>query len=174
MNKHQRASSRRAGSGQSLVELALSLMIMLLLVAGAVDFGMAFFSYVALRDAAQEGALFGSFDPYVDSNLDGKYNSGEPVNDVEIRARVRESSRSPVDLADTTRVPDGYITIEATTGEACEGLTTVGGLPTPNSIRVTVEYDYPIITPLIGRVLGGQTIHLTAAVTDTILEPRCP
>ena len=44
--------------GQSLVELAISLMIILWLLAGAIDFGIGFFSYVAIRDAAQEGALY--------------------------------------------------------------------------------------------------------------------
>ena len=71
--------------GQSLVELALTLLLILTLLAGAVDFGMAFFSYVALRDAAQEGALYGSLDP---ANTNG------------IIARVRGSSSAPVNLSD--------------------------------------------------------------------------
>jgi hypothetical protein len=150
-------------------------MVMLLLLAGAVDFGMAFFSYVAIRDAAQEGALFGSFSPYVDGGvLNGQYDYGELVNEPGIRERVRESSRSPVDLADAVRIPDGYITAVATTGNACEGTKVIGGAPTPNGVQVTVRYDYPVITPLVGAVIGSQTIHLRASVTDTILEPRCP
>lgn len=47
--------------GQSLVELAVSFVILLFLLAGAVEFGLAFFQYVQLRDAAQEGALYGSW-----------------------------------------------------------------------------------------------------------------
>ena len=46
--------------GQSLVELAISLVILLYLLSGAVEFGILFFQYVQLRDAAQEGALYGS------------------------------------------------------------------------------------------------------------------
>jgi hypothetical protein len=49
--------------GQSLVELALFLIILLWLLAGAVDFGIAYFTYVVMRDAAQEGALYGSINP---------------------------------------------------------------------------------------------------------------
>lgn len=160
--------------GQSLVELSISLMVMLLLLVGAVDFGMAFFSYVAMRDAAQEGALFGSFNSYVDSDLSGGFDYGEPINVAGVRTRVRESSSTPVDFSDTTLIPDAYITVEATTGNACEGSTTISGVPTPNGVRVTVEYDYPLMTPLMGAVIGSQSIHLTAIVTDTILEPRCP
>ena len=49
--------------GQSLVELSISLVMLLYLLSGAVEFGLAFFQFVQLRDAAQEGALFGSMDP---------------------------------------------------------------------------------------------------------------
>jgi len=162
--------------GQSLVELSISLMVILLLLVGAVDFGMAFFSYVAMRDAAQEGALFASFEPYHDDNENARFDYTDSINEAEIRARVRASSVSPVDFSDTTRVPDAYITAERTTSVGCEGSTLMGTPPTltPNAIRVRVEYDYQLMTPLLGAILGSQTIHLTAEVTDTILQPRCP
>ena len=54
-------------------------------------------------------------------------------------------------------------------GDLCEG-TTAGS---PHAIRVSIGYDYPIFMPFLGAILGSQTIHLTASVTDTILEPRC-
>jgi Flp pilus assembly protein TadG len=44
--------------GQSLVELAISLPVILLILLGTFDFGMALFSYSIIRDAAQEGALY--------------------------------------------------------------------------------------------------------------------
>lgn len=137
--------------GQSLVELAISLTVILLLLAGAVDFGMALFSYVAIRDAAQEGALYGSLNP---TDLDG------------IRDRVRATSTHPVDLS---AFADSQIVIE-TIGASCEGTTSGAS----NGIRVTVGYDYPIIMPYVGAIVGGQTIPLHAQVTDTILTPRCP
>ena len=51
--------------GQSLVELAISIVILIYLLAGAVEFGLAFFQFVQLRDAAQEGALYGSMNPLI-------------------------------------------------------------------------------------------------------------
>ena len=42
--------------GQSLVELAISILFLLLLLAGAAEFGVLFFQFVQLRDAAQKGA----------------------------------------------------------------------------------------------------------------------
>ena len=73
--------------GQSLVELAISLVLLLLLLTGAVEFGMAFFQFVQLRDAAQEGALYGSMNP---------------DDTTEITARVQGASNSPIDLSTIT------------------------------------------------------------------------
>lgn len=69
-------------SGQSLVELAISFVILMFLLAGAVEFGLAFFQFVQLRDAAQEGALYGSYCP--------------DLSQIEMRARG--ASTSPIDL----------------------------------------------------------------------------
>jgi Flp pilus assembly protein TadG len=45
------------------VELAISLMIILMLLLGAVEISLALFQYVTIRDAAQEGAVYGSIEP---------------------------------------------------------------------------------------------------------------
>jgi len=144
---------RQGERGQSLVELALSLTVILLLLAGAVDFSIAYFSFAAMQDAAQEGALYGSVNP---NDADG------------IKLRVRSASTDPVDLADEGLV-DVNVTLsgDSCTGAdcACEG----------NEVRVDVAYDYPISMPFIGAIIGAQQIRLNATVTDTILQPfDCP
>jgi Flp pilus assembly protein TadG len=131
--------------GQSLVEFAISLTLILLLLAGAVDFGMAFFSFIALRDAAQEGALYGSM---------------SPTDTAGIIARVRSASNRPVDLSDVSSV---QVTTQII-GQACEG----GG------IQVTVVYYYPLSMPFLPAILGRNAIPIRASVTDTILQPTCP
>ena len=137
--------SRQGERGQSLVELAMSLTVILFLLSGAVDFSIAYFSFSALQDAAQEGALYGSINP---EDEDG------------IISRVRSASTNPVDLADEALV-DVIVTLP---GDACEG----------NEVRVNVIYDYPISMPFIGAIIGAQQITLNASVTDTILQPVCP
>jgi len=129
--------------GQSLVELALTLTIILTLLAGAVDLGSAFFDYIALRDAAQEGALYGSINPE---------NTSDIVN------RVRQSSSNPLDLTSADVSIDVLVT-----GSPCAG----------SQITVTVDYTYQLIMPLIGSILGSSSIPLSASVTDTILSPPC-
>jgi Flp pilus assembly protein TadG len=131
--------------GQSLVELALSITIIMLLLAGAVDFSIAYFSFSAMQDAAQEGALYGSVNP---TDEDG------------IITRVRSASSNPVDLANSALV-DVVVTAPE---HACEG----------DEVKVNVIYDYPISMPFIGTIIGSQKIRLKASVTDTILQPVCP
>ena len=138
------AKLRQGERGQSLVELAISLTVILLLLSGAVDFSIAYFSFSAMQDAAQEGALYGSVNP------------GDETG---IISRVRSASTNPVDLTDEDLV-DVSVTLP---GEACEG----------NAIRVNVIYDYPISMPFIGAIIGSQQIRLNARVTDTILQPPC-
>jgi len=175
-----RSLSRRE-RGQSLVELAISLTVMLLLLAGAVTFGMALFSYVAIRDAAQEGALWGSFTPCLDAS-GATCNDPAKLNTAAIKERVRGASDSPVRLSDLSVVPDAYINVElspspANGGQPCEGTTGTDehGSPVPNAVKVTVKYDYHIIMPFVNAMVGNDgMIQLTASVTDTILSPVCP
>ncbi|KAF0108803.1 MAG: TadE family protein [Anaerolineaceae bacterium] len=156
------AKKKPAQSGQSLVEFALALTLMLTLVAGAVDLGSAFFAYIALRDAAQEGALYGSIAAVVEdpNGTMGVYDAGEPLNTAAIINRVRQSSDQPVDLTDVTNVT---VAVSAT-NPPCAG----GG------ITVTVAYNYQITMPFIGAIIGSQTIPVRASVTNTILKPACP
>jgi Flp pilus assembly protein TadG len=49
--------------GQSLVELALLLPILLLLVLGILDFGRSYYYYVSITNAAREGARYATLNP---------------------------------------------------------------------------------------------------------------
>ena len=80
INKNKSAIDR----GQSLVEFAVSIFFLLLLISGIVDLGRVFFTYMDLREAAQEGAAFGSVYP--------NYND-------RIAKRVKDSSNSIKDIS---------------------------------------------------------------------------
>jgi TadE-like protein len=53
-----RATSRRHGRGQSIVEMALITPIFILICVGILDFGRAFYSYERIQNAAREGAAW--------------------------------------------------------------------------------------------------------------------
>lgn len=111
----------KADSGQSMVEFAIGISFILMLMAGALDLGRAYFTLLSLRDAAQEGALYGSLAP---PDTDG------------IRARVRESSDWPVDFSTFT---DAQIQVNIN-GPACSG----------SELKVTLQMDFIMAAPFIG------------------------
>lgn len=134
----------RRERGQSLVELAVSFTILMLLLSMTVDLGRAYFSYVAVREAAEEGALHGSLNP---DDLSG------------IEARVRTSSNAPVDLSDTTLV---NVSVQYS-GDHCAG----------NAISVTVSYTFTFTMPFLAPIVGTNQFDLLATSSSTILRPEC-
>jgi Flp pilus assembly protein TadG len=162
--------------GQSLVELAMSLILLLTLLAGLVDFGRAFFTYVALRDAAQEGASFASV-----INDDAVEDSGEVAAYCQsIRDRVLittsdlngGSSSGPVNLQALSDA--GQISVETTiNGTECTSLA-ASDICMGGAVTVRVTYDsFPVTTPLLGTILGTQNLTIDTAVSDSILTPAC-
>jgi len=142
----------RLPRGQSLLEFAVGAVILLLLLAGIVDLGRAFFVYIALRDAAQEGAVYGSVCP-------------QDVN--AIIEHVKSSSNSPVDFAN-----DPNIEIKCTFVNASgESHSCNESIPDPGRIKVQVTYqNFPLIMPFMSTIAGSQTISITAEIQDTILR----
>ena len=144
-----------SAKGQSLVELAVSLVVLLFLLSGAVEFGIIFFQFVQLRDAAQEGALYGSINPPPDPSDPG-YAAAVDV----IETRAKSSSSSPIDLINDPAV---VVNVDVTDGQYCEG----------GSLRVQVQYPHQVFMPFMSSIIGSS-IPLNAEVTDTILTPVCP
>jgi hypothetical protein len=150
---------------QSLVEFAVSAVVILLLLVAIADFGRAFFTYLTLRDAAQEGAVYASVCPM-------------HVNGIE--TRIRSASRGSVDLSISPidwschylYDSDGNRSIEPDEWVECSSIyePSPGYLPIPgHGVRIEVVYpDFAITTPLLGSIIG-QTLTLRADVTDTIL-----
>jgi Flp pilus assembly protein TadG len=115
--------TERRQRGQSLTEMAIFITILMLLMAGVIDLGRAYYSYLALKDAAAEGAAYGSIEP---GNLAG------------IDARVR--GESPGGLIDWT----GAAVNTTFIGPACRG----GGV----RVEVTITYEFltPFIGAIAG------------------------
>lgn len=156
----------RSAKGQSLVELAISLVVLLYLLSGAVEFGILFFQYVQLRDAAQEGALYGSTKP-------------DDVSGIEARAKY--SSQSPLNLPTllslTGDVTTGQVDMDISIDGAASGSADYGNWDCEGSnhaITVALKYNHRIFMPFLPQLIGRSQIPLTASVTDTILSPKCP
>ncbi len=155
--------------GQSLVELAISLLILLYLLSGAAEFGIALFQYVQLRDAAQEGALYGSIQPTSFANIEARAraSSGSPIN---LAVTGANGTKVQIYINDVLVWVDGVDQGVNVTNTACEGVT--GG--NSNGVKVVVSYDHRIFMAFMPQILRTDHIHLSADVTDTILTPPCP
>jgi len=148
--------TKKLEKGQSLTEFALVLVFLLALLAGVFDLGRAFFAYIIIRDAAQEGAVFGAIAPKDDINV-----FSNAVADRVVAAYVDPSNPSevPIDI----NVMNVQVDI---IGSACAA--------PGNSIRVTVDYSLPVTMPFLGAIIGSQDVQLSTEVIDTILSPMCP
>ena len=137
--------------GQSLVEMALSLVILITILAGIVDGARALFTYMALRDAAQEGALFGQLAP---SDTTG------------INRRVMISSDTAESFNGVWQVAISYTDPSNNTKNSniCLG----DGI----TVRVT-HPNFPVTMPFIG-IFTGNSFDISATISDTVLQPRCP
>jgi hypothetical protein len=121
---------------------------------------MAIFSYSILRDAAQEGAFYGSFNPSNKAEIENRARNISP------RGTEQGIFSSPVDLRNKTLIKVNIKSI----GAYCQGITNGKA----NSLQVTVSYNYPIIMPFAGQIIGSNTIALNGIATNVILQPPCP
>jgi Flp pilus assembly protein TadG len=129
--------------GQSLVEMGFATVVLLILLGGIVDLGRAFFSYMALRDAVQEGATYGSINPTLTN---------------EIKNHVLDNSEMVTGMI---TADDIFVQV---IGPACTG---------NSIRVSAVYDDFPITMPYMGTIVGGQTITIRASVMDSILSPGC-
>lgn len=141
--------------GQSLVEMALAMIFLVWLIAVIIDMGSALFTWIALRDAAQEGALYGSINP------------GDSAT---IKLRVVTSSDRPLDMVEAINAtpPSLQILIPPPIDVDSNGC-----IGTGDAITVTVVYFYTPLIPLVTSILPTGRIAIRATVTDTILLPEC-
>jgi hypothetical protein len=129
--------------GQSMVELALTITFLMALLAGTIDLGRAFFTWLALRDAAQEGASYGAI---------------EPTDTGGMQARVWDN------LEQVVSDPINDVDVDITIANPCGGNAIQVDVEYP---------DFPLAMPFLGTILGSQTIPIHATINDTILTPPC-
>jgi TadE-like protein len=159
----RRPTRRRSERGQGLVEFALMLMFLTVLLMGVLDLGRAYFSYLALKDAAQEGAYFGSAFPQCQTLQpppnNSVYQGCNDPNNIPYRVGHSAPQGSLVNFDD----PSAYhVAVDAPVMQAGQLLT------------VTVSYQYKMLTPFVGAIANGQTLTLTARSSAVIVRvPNC-
>jgi len=152
MNKCTQPSQNERG--QSMVELALTITILMVLLAGTIDLGRAFFTWLAMRDAAQEGASYASINPSA-TDLDCTVSTDQ------ICLRIWDN------LQQVVKDPLADVKVDVTySGPHCLG-SSIG------KITVFIDYtNFNLMMPFLG-IFVGNSIPIRATINDTIVAPMC-
>jgi PKD repeat protein len=138
--------------GQSLVELALLLPILLLLLAGTIDLGRVWYSQITITNAAREGALEAAVEPT-------SYAAGQPCNKTTNRIMCRAINETS----------GGWITVTpADVTMTCSPSCDPGTPAAPHTAVVEVRGHFSLLTPLMAIFTGATDITLKASVSATI------
>jgi PKD repeat protein len=136
--------------GQSLVELALVLPVLLALLAAALDLGRVFYATISLNNAAREGALAAAKAP-------ASFQAGQPCDTTTnvVVCRVQLEAKGSAVAIDPTDI-----------SLACS----VTGCPAQadSTVTVGVAGEFVLLTPLLSGLFGGQTISLSSSATAQI------
>lgn len=139
--QHKTQKSMAREQGQSLVEFAIILPVLLLIVLGTIDLGMGFKTYIALTNAAREGV---------------RWISIHPSDQAGARDRVQEEAER-VGLEDGIIIADGYgVSFSPNQDDYAAG----------ENVTVNVSYEYDM---LFGSIIGLPSIPFTAHSTMVVL-----
>lgn len=141
------AKRRKKHRGQSVVELALILPVLLLIVLGLIEFGRAFFLYTVVSNAAREGARYGIVFPIDDEGMVA-------------------AAQSRLVLVPTDTVT---ILISWDQGDGATEFTDPEQIdPGQSRVRVDVSYEFTMITPIMRNVFPPIEIGFLSARTVSI------
>lgn len=132
------------------MELAISLVFLLVLLTVMVDLGWAFYTLIAMRDTVQEAAAYGSICP---------------KNPDRIKERLLLTAEEPLDISAMDPNDISIVYLDST-GSASTGPTVDRG----GSIQVRLDYDHQIVVPLVSTFIGRDVYPLHVTVTDTVLR----
>lgn len=146
--KSDHTSKAPAEEGQELVEFALLLPLLLLLLLGIIEFGIAVFHYNSIANAGREVARFGIVHPKT-TDLDAFVFTD--ATKTEYTEEIRRWTRGLI--SDTETLSITYALKDA------------GGFLS-STVQVTVTYDHQFVTgPVILALGGNDSLDLRAIST---------
>lgn len=131
---------KRSLDGQSLVEFALTLPLLMLILLGVLDLGRLFFAYIAINNAAREGARYGAEFPW------------DPAG------AISHAQQEPDNLVTVTTITSPLCTFDQYGRPITNSLGIINPVGTP--ITVTVQSTFTLMTAYI---FGGGQIPMSAS-----------
>jgi len=155
---NSKSLNAKTEKGQSLVELALVLVFILVLLAGVVDLGRMMYEYLTMRDAAQEGAGYGAAFPNYCAQIINRVAENLPDNTYGVAVIV-----------------DG-LDFDGLSCEAAWNVDKTLDLPTygcdGNELQVVVTHNFSVTMPLLSA-FTGPTVPMRVEIRDRIVRPAC-
>jgi Flp pilus assembly protein TadG len=171
--------------GQSLAEMTLGMVILVMLMSGVVDIGRAYFAYIALEDAAGEAALFISTYPKcpydgIDTATQTIYESTTGALDVTgtsceapdnglWRAIHAGGAGGLIDWSDKSRTVFTVKCYSPSTGLEIPSCTNAA---TGDNVFVSISYRFNLVSPIIPNISGSPAIMLTGTASEMIVAPK--
>lgn len=141
---------RKTERGQSFMELAVSMVFLLILFSAAVDLGWAFYTMISLRDTAQEAASFGAM----------------CTNQTKVEERLKLSASAPIDMKQIADIKVCF------SSPGSPGSCKASGIVRGDDVTVTVRYMHQIVTPFVGAFINTQEYPLVVTVSDTVMQDK--
>ncbi|MHB0987906.1 MAG: TadE/TadG family type IV pilus assembly protein [Bellilinea sp.] len=145
--------NRTTEKGQSLMELALVLIFILILLAGVVDLGRMMFEYLTMRDAAQEGAGYGAVYPSYCGQIIERTSQNMPDNTYNVVVLVDGMSCEAAWTADKSLARPAH---------GCED----------KEILLSIDHNFSVTMPLLSA-FTGPTVPMHVEIKDRIVRPTC-
>ncbi len=143
--------------GQSLVELALTLPLLLIILFGTIDLGRLFFAYVTITNASREGARYGMTS--MDSAVQAALQDPNPATKLQSIFRENTVIESPGVLGSATVVTDCAPLNLSQPYSPAYCMSAQNG----DRVRVTVTYTFQFVTLYL---FGLRDMPLTS---DTVM-----
>lgn len=145
---NNRGHWRQFERGQSLVEVSIGFVILVIILSGLLDLGRAYFIHIALEDGVGEAALYLSINPGCRTAADGP-ECADPNN---ATYRAENAGGAQVDWHSATidiDRPDPY------------------GVGDPVSVSIT--YPFHLVSPFMPRFAGINPIYLGVSASQVII-----
>ena len=143
--------------GQTLVELAVALPVLLLLLLGIFEFGRLLQSWVTIEHAVSEAARLAS--------TGSGYESGDREERVAARAREASAGIGIADGADSSA--PGYFRVVIRSSQSGPDPLEANNAGGANDfVRVEIYYNHPLVTRLLGENKSYVPLHTAALVVN--------
>jgi hypothetical protein len=160
-----------------VVELALVLPVLLLVTLAVLDAARVFAVHVALTNASREAAIYAgsqvSYLKWCRSPSDASQKAPEPDVSVPCPAGATSANHftDPDNLAfrvgaEALGLDTARIVVDPPT---CDGATCSASSTNARLVTVTVRYEVPLVTPMLGAIWGSPA-RLSATTTARIFQ----